>query len=333
MKSESKYIFSKGDLSRQDFSIKYKNEKGNFYLPIEKIKEIYCFNDITLSTKLLDILSTAGIIVHFFNYYENYIGTFYPKESLISGRLVVKQANTFENNRLYIAKAIVKGIAKNIRYILYHYYRHGAKELKETIDFYNKDVNRLLEKANNIKQILSVEGRIWAIFYSTFKYFLPKEFIINKRVKRPPDNPMNAMISFGNTLLYTKTIAQIYNTHLEQSISFLHEPSEARFSLSLDLSEVFKPVIVFRTIFDLVNNKKIKVEKHFEEKLNYSLLNEEGKKIFIEAFEDRINKTFEHAKLNRKITYKQAIKLDGYKLIKYITENKEFCPFDLEEKI
>ena len=257
MKSESKYIFSKGDLSRQDFSIKYKNEKGNFYLPIEKIKEIYCFNDITLSTKLLDILSTAGIIVHFFNYYENYIGTFYPKESLISGRLVVKQANTFENNRLDIAKAIVKGIAKNIRYILYHYYRHGAKELKETIDFYNKDVNRLLEKANNIKQILSVEGRIWAIFYSTFKYFLPKEFIINKRVKRPPDNPMNAMISFGNTLLYTKTIAQIYNTHLEQSISFLHEPSEARFSLSLDLSEVFKPVIVFRTIFDLVNNKKI----------------------------------------------------------------------------
>ena len=195
------------------------------------------------------------------------------------------------------------------------------------------DVNRLLEKANDIKQILSVEGRIWAIFYSTFKYFLPKEFIINKRVKRPPDNPMNAMISFGNTLLYTKTIAQIYNTHLEQSISFLHEPSEARFSLSLDLSEVFKPVIVFRTIFDLVNNKKIKVEKHFEEKLNYSLLNEEGKKIFIEAFEDRINKTFEHAKLNRKITYKQAIKLDGYKLIKYITENKEFCPFDLEEKI
>ena len=112
MKSESKYIFSKGDLSRQDFSIKYKNEKGNFYLPIEKIKEIYCFNDITLSTKLLDILSTAGIIVHFFNYYENYIGTFYPKESLISGRLVVKQANTFENNRLDIAKAIVKELLK-----------------------------------------------------------------------------------------------------------------------------------------------------------------------------------------------------------------------------
>ena len=332
MKSETKYIFSKGDLTRQDFSIKYKNSNGNFYLPIEKVKEIYCFNDITISTKLLDILASAGILVHFFNYYENYVGTFYPKESLISGKLVVKQAITFENKRLDIAKAIVKGIAKNIRSILYHYYRHGTKELKEVLDFYNKEVEVLLEKANDIKQVLAVEGKIWANFYMTFKYFLPSDFVINKRVKRPPDNPMNALISFGNTLLYTKTISQIYNTHLEQSISFLHEPSEARFSLSLDLSEVFKPVIVFRTIFDLVNNKKLKVEKHFEEKLNYSLLNEEGKKIFIEAFENRINQTFEHAKLNRKITYKQAIKLDGYKLIKFIMEGKEFIPFDLDKK-
>lgn len=332
MKSETKYIFSKGDLTRQDFSIKYKNSNGNFYLPIEKVKEIYCFNDITISTKLLDILASAGILVHFFNYYENYVGTFYPKESLISGKLVVKQAITFENKRLDIAKAIVKGIAKNIRSILYHYYRHGTKELKEVLDFYNKEIEVLLEKTNDIKQVLAIEGKIWANFYMTFKYFLPSDFVINKRVKRPPDNPMNALISFGNTLLYTKTISQIYNTHLEQSISFLHEPSEARFSLSLDLSEVFKPVIVFRTIFDLVNNKKLKVEKHFEEKLNYSLLNEEGKKIFIEAFENRINQTFEHAKLNRKITYKQAIKLDGYKLIKFIMEGKEFIPFDLDKK-
>ena len=90
---------------------------------------------------------------------------------------------------------------------------------------------------------------------------------------------MNALISFGNTLLYTKTISQIYNTHLDQTISFLHEPSEARFSLSLDLSEAFKPIIVFKTIFDLVNNRRIKVEKHFDPKYNFALLNEEGKKI------------------------------------------------------
>lgn len=332
MKEESKYIFSKGDLSRKDFSIKYKNDKGNFYLPIEKVKEIYCFNDITLSTKLLEVISKAGIIVNFFNYYGNYVGSFYPKANLVSGNLVIKQSLTYINNREKIAKAIVIGIARNIYFTLYHYYRHGAKELKTLLDFYKKEVPIILEKVRNIKEILSIEGRIWAEFYASFKYFLPEEFLINKRVKRPPDNPMNALISFGNTMLYTKTIAQIYNTHLNQTISFLHEPSEARFSLSLDLSEVFKPIVVYKTIFELINNKKIKIEKHFESKYNYALLNDEGKKIFIDAFEERINQTFMHTKLKRQISYKHAIKLDGYKLIKCITENKEFIPFDMENK-
>lgn len=332
MKEESKYIFSKGDLSREDFSIKFKNDKGNFYLPIQKIKELYLFNDVTLSTKLFEILSKAGITVHFYNYYNNYIGTFYPKDNLISGSLVVKQAQKYMEDRISIAKAFVQGIANNIHFCIYHYYRHGIKELKYDLDYYKKDVERLLDKADNIKVILSIEGSIWNRFYSSFELFLPQDFIMNKRVKRPPDNPINALISFGNTLLYTKTITEIYNTHLNQTISFLHEPSEARFSLSLDLSEVFKPIIVYKTIFDLVNNKKITVDKHFDRKLNYALLNEEGKKIFIDAFEDRINQTFEHPKLKRKITYKQAIKLEGYKLIKSITENKEFKTFNMEDK-
>ncbi|MDF2506122.1 MAG: cas1 [Clostridium sp.] len=168
-------------------------------------------------------------------------------------------------------------------------------------------------------------------FYDNFKYFLPENFLMNKRVKRPPDNPMNAMVSFGNSILYARTISQIYHTHLNQSISFLHEPSEGRFSLSLDLSEVFKPAIVFRTIFDLVNNKRIQVSKHFDKKLNYCLLNEAGKKIFIEALETRFNNTFEHKKLKRKISYETAIKLDGYKLIKHLVEKNEFTPFSLKE--
>lgn len=332
MKEDTKYIFSTGELERKDFSIKYENENGNFYLPVENIKEIYCFNDINLSTKVIELFSKHGIVVHFFNYYENYVGSFYPKNSLISGKVVVLQAKKYMNEREKIAKSIVQGIADNMRHTLYHYYRHGVTEIKDIIDFYKNDVYKLLENSNDIKSILSVEGKIWSLFYSSFKYFLPENFILNKRVKRPPDNPINALISFGNTLLYTKTISQIYNTHLDQTISFLHEPSEARFSLSLDLSEVFKPIIVFKTIFDLVNNKKISVLKHFDSKYNYALLNESGKKIFIAEFEKRLNTTFEHSSLKRKVTYKQAIKLDGYKLIKDILEGEKFVPFNIEEK-
>ena len=139
------------------------------------------------------------------------------------------------------------------------------------------------------------------------------------------------MISFGNSILYAKTVTVIYNTHLNQSISFLHEPSQGRFSLSLDLSEVFKPIIVYKTIFDLVNNRKINISKHFEKSVNYCLLNDEGKKIFIDALEKRLESVKEHTKLKRKVSMKTCIKLDGYKLLKFVMEDKKFKPYSLKE--
>lgn len=227
----------------------------------------------------------------------------------------------------------MKGIGRNIHTVLYHYYKHDKKEVKDICDWIRKEFYGRVEMVQAIPEIMSAEGEVWIKFYAAFKYFLPEDFLMNKRVKRPPDNPINALISFGNTLLYTKTIGAIYRTHLDQRISFLHEPSEGRFSLSLDLCEVFKPVIVYRTIFDLVNNKRLQVEKHFDKKVNYCLLNEEGRKLFIEAFEKRMETVFYHEKLKRKVTYRTAIKLDCYKLIKFILEDKEFIPFSLEENI
>jgi len=331
-KEHTRYIFSMGELKRKDNSIAFKNEKGSVYIPIEDTKELYCMNEVSLNTKFLDFISKAGITMHFFNYHGNYSGSYYPKDALISGDLTIKQSFAYVENRLVIAKAIVQGIAENIREVLYHYYRHGKTDLKPLLDWLKKDVTNDLEKAENIKQILFIEGQIWNRFYDSFKHFLPEEFILNKRVKRPPDNPINALISFGNTLLYTKTISAIYRTHLNQSISFLHSPREGRFSLSLDLCEVFKPIVVFRTIFDCVNNKKLQVTKHFDKNLNYALLNEQGKKIFIENFENRINESFMHPTLKRKTTYKSAIRYDAYKLIKFLIEDKPFKPFSLKDK-
>lgn len=330
---KTKYITSMGELSRKDNSLCFRKNNKNVYIPIENTKEIYCMNEVTINTKLLDFIGKNNIIIHFYNYYGGYSGTFYPKDHYNSGKLLIKQVDAFKNSRLVIAKSIVGGISNNIYETLYHYYKHDKKEVKDTIDWIREEVPRELEKAQNIKQILAIEGEIWQRFYSEFKHILLEDFIINKRVKRPPDNPINALISFGNTLLYGKTITAIYQTHLDQRISFLHEPSERRFSLSLDICEVFKPVLVFKTIFDLVNNRKIQVNKHFDKKLNYCMLNEEGRKIFISSFEERLESVFLHQKLKRKTSYRTAIKLDCYKLIKFILEDIDFKPFDLKEKV
>ena len=332
-KNHTRYIFSMGELKRKDNSIAFVNEKGNFYIPVQDTRELYCMNEVSFNTKFLDFISKAGITLHLFNYHGNYSGTFYPKEQLISGDLSIKQAIYYLENRLNIAKSIVQSIADNIHETLYHFYRHDKKDLKPVLDWLKSEPQKFLQKEITIEQIMFIEGQIWSRFYDSFKHFLPEDFLMNKRVKRPPNNPMNALVSFGNTLLYTKTISAIYTTHLNQAISFLHSPREGRFSLCLDISEAFKPVVVFKTIFDLVGRKKLQVEKHFDKSLNYALLNEEGKKIFIDAFETRLNETFIHPKLKRKTTYKNCLKLEGYKLIKYIVEGRDFVPFRLKDKM
>lgn len=329
----TRYIMSQGELTKKDNSLCFRKDGKNVYIPIENTKEIYCLNEVSINTKLLDFLSSNHVVVHFFNYYEGYSGSYYPRDQYCSGKLLIKQVNVFQNQRMEVAKAIVHGIGKNIYEVLYHYYKHDKKEVKGTLDWIRKAFPIQVEAAGNIQELMSVEGEVWARFYSTFKFFLPEDFIMNKRVKRPPDNPINALISFGNTLLYTKTVSAIYRTHLDQRISFLHEPSEGRFSLSLDMCEVFKPIIVYRTIFDLVNNKRLQVDKHFDKKVNYCLLNEDGRKIFVEAFEQRLESVFYHEKLKRKVSYRTAIKLDCYKLIKFILEGKEFIPFSEKSKM
>lgn len=328
----TKYLMSMGELSRKDNSLCFRVNGKNKYIPVENTSEIYCLNEISLNTKLLDFLSRNEIVLHMFNYYGNYSGTFYPKEKLSSGRLLVKQVSRYNDDRINIAKVFVQGIANNIYEVLYHYYKH-KKDVKDTIDWIKKYFNLKIKEIDSINQLLQLEGELWQRFYSEFKNILPEDFVMNKRVKRPPDNPINALISFGNSLLYTRTVTAIYNTHLDQRISYLHEPSEGRFSLSLDISEVFKPIIVYKAIFDLVNNKRLKVDKHFEKSVNYCILNEEGRKIFVEEFEKRMDSVFEHSKLKRKITYRTALKLECYKLIKYILEDKEFKAFSIKEKV
>lgn len=329
----TKYIMSMGELSRKDNSLCFRKDGKNVHIPVENTKEIYCFNEVSINSKLLDFLAQNNIIVHFFNYYGGYSGTYYPRDHYLSGKLIVKQALKYQNDRMDIARAIVKGIGLNIYEVLYHYYKHDKKEVKETTDWIKKIFLPQVEQAGDVKELMAYEGEVWLRFYQDFQYFLPEDFVMNKRVKRPTDNPMNALVSFGNTLLYTKTISAIYQTHLDQRISFLHEPSEGRFSLSLDLSEVFKPAIVFKTIFELVNNRRIQVEKHFVKDVNYCILNEEGRKIFIKAFEERMDSVFMHSKLKRKVSYRTALKLDCYKLIKNILEEKEFIPYSIKEGI
>lgn len=151
---------------------------------------------------------------------------------------------------------------------------------------------------------------------------------MGSRTKQPPENEVNALISFGNMMCYTETLRAVHQTQLNPTISFLHTPGERRYSLCLDISEIFKPIIVDRVIFKVLNKHALS-NSHFDNKLNKCLLNEKGKKIFVKAMEERYDETFRHRSLGRNVSYKHLIKLECYKLLKDILGIEEYKPFKM----
>jgi len=325
------YINSNGILKRKQNTVyfirrKENNELEKRILPIEKIYAIYSYGRITFSSGVVSYLSKYKVPIHFFNKYGFYESSLYPRETLVSGDLLIKQVEHYLNKekRVELAKKIVQGCIENIIKNL-QYYERTKGEFKEEIEKVNLLLNEL-EKMDEISKIMAIEGNVWDTYYQSFNKIFPEEFHFDKRTRRPPENMINCLISFGNSLVYSTVLTEIYNTQLNPTISYLHEPFERRFSLALDISEIFKPLLADRVIFKLIN-KRIIEEKHFVKELNFTLLNDKGRKIFLENYEEKLKTTIKHRSLGRNISYQRLIRLECYKLIKHLLGIKEYKPF------
>ena len=232
--------------------------------------------------------------------------------------MVIKQAEHYIefSKRLKLSKLFVEGAAKNILKVLSYY--KIENNIKQTLTELNN--------AKSIAEVMNVEGRIRAEYYNYFDDILPDEFKMEGRSRQPPKNMINSLISFGNSMMYSTVLTELYNTQLNPTISYLHEPSERRFSLALDLSEIFKPFIVDRVIFYLVNKKMI-TKKDFNQDLNCCLLNDKGRATFIKEYNKRLETTIKHKDLGRKVSYQRLIRLEAYKLKKHMLGMKTYDPF------
>lgn len=325
----SYYIYNNGILKIKDNTILFLNEDGEKrYIPIETVDEIYVMGEMELNTKLINYLNQYGINLHFFNYYSYYSGTFYPREKNVSGNLLVKQVENYINgeNRLEIAKKFIDAASYNI-YRNLRYYNSRGKDLKIYMDKI-ESLRKNIYKSKSIEELMGYEGNIRKLYYESWNIIINQDIEFNKRVKNPPDNAINTLISFVNTLIYTKVLSAIYETQLNPTISYLHEPGDRRFSLSLDIAEIFKPLIGDRLIFSLFNRNQIN-EKCFTKELNYLHLTKDASKMIVSELEKKLDQTIKHKELNRSVSYKYLLKLECYKLIKHLIGEKEYEPFKI----
>lgn len=325
----SYYLYKSGRLQRKDNTIEiiYKDNTKKS-IPVERADNIYVMTELDFNTNLLNFLSTYGINIHFFNYYGFYTGTYYPKETLVSGRLLIKQVEHYKDNnkRLEIAKSFIEAGSYNI-YRNLTYYNNRGKDLNQ----YMKDIEHLrkqIKLCKDVPELMGIEGNIRKIYYSSWNIIINQDVAFEKRVKNPPDNAINSLISYVNTIIYTRVLSQIYKTQLNPTISYLHEPSERRFSLCLDISEIFKPIIADRLIFSMLNKKQI-TQKDFEEGLNFTYIKENARKEITREIDVKLQTKIKHKKLDREVSYEYLMRLEVYKLIKHLLEDEKYEGFKM----
>ena len=326
---ESFYVYKNGDLKKKENTLQFTNAEGEKRdIPIKRIEDIYVRAEMKFNPSFLSYLSQYGIPIHFFNYYNYYTGSFYPKEKLLAGQLLVKQVEHYTDydKRIILARKFIEAAADNI-YRNLRYYNGRGKDVSGYMSEVD-DLRKKIPSSESVEELMGIEGNIRKQYYAAWNVIVDQEIHFEKRVMHPPDNMINSLISFVNALIYAKILSEIYRTQLNPTISYLHEPGVRRFSLCLDLAEVFKPLIGDRLIFSLLNRRQI-TEDSFTKELNFLHLKKASSALIARELEERMKKTIMHRGLGRQVSYQYLMRLEAYKLIKHLIGEKEYEGFKI----
>lgn len=315
------HILDDGILRKKDFHILFENDDQKVEIPVEVTDHINIHSDIIFSSSFFEVMNTKKIAVNIFNKQGIYLGQFTPNNKTTNIYTTLNQSLCYQdkNKRLNISKKFVNASIHNERAIIKYYYKKtNNQKLNHSIE----KITNCLKQVNECKtyeELLLIEARAKHIYYQTIpNYITNPDFHFDQRSKQPPLNNINALISFGNTVLYNLIANEIQKTSLDIRIGFLHASNARKQSLNLDFADVFKPIIIDRVIFTMIH-KNIITNKHFENREHGIYLTKEGKSIFIKYI---YKKLYSHITINNeKGTYYTIIRHNIYSLLQHI--NKE----------
>lgn len=316
------YLAGDGKLEVKEGSLYFENIEGaGRSLPSIGSDNLVVTGDISISKEAMLLVSRHRmtiIIAHANGSERATISGFHQRPN---ANLTLAQADRYRNPaaRLALARAFLTGAFQNIdRNLRYFFRRGGAVELfnlKEAID--------KLEDCESPDAMMGLEGSIRKHYYAQWSHLLDPEWEFTGRSHRPPLNAANALLSFLNVLTYSLCTQAAHAVGLCVSIGFLHASDGRRESLALDLAEVFKPLLAERVFLTLLRKRMIQ-PSHFDP--NGVLLKKTGKQIVLQAWNEKLDTTFQHPRMNRPVTYRSAVRLECYKLVKDLLDIEPYQP-------
>ncbi len=312
------YLLSRGKLHVKDGSVAFEKEDGKIiFFPIKQVENIY-INIHNISTpEIIKLVLNEGVLVHYFNNYEYYLGTLIPKNTNCSGKTIVKEIRHYDNKekRLYLAKEIIIASLKNINRNLLYYKR------KKIIDN-GLDVQKyvdLIKREKKIFKLMLIEANFRKDYYKNFSLILNIDTFSRNF---SGGDLVNSLLNFLNSLLYSVIFSEIMKTKISGQISYVHEIGDNKYPLVYDISDIFKPIIVDRLIFKLINNNELT-----DDDIKDGRIKEEKIKLIFKKWDKQLNTIIYHKKLKRYISYRDLIKEEVYKIERHLNEIKEYKGF------
>lgn len=327
------HLVNSGILTRRDFNVLFENEEQKYYIPVETMDSLYVHSNITLTGTFLEFANKKGLSIAFIDKYGSKIGSFIPQNSRKDAQTTIAQARIYEDEaeRLRVAKRLeISGVSNMRANVRYYARRLKSVELKEIAAVLSECIKQMNE-GKTLQELMLIEARARQKYYLSFRYIIKdKTFHFETRTKRPPKDAINAMISFGNTLMYQRIANEINRTSLDIRFGFIHATGKRSESLNLDLADLFKPIIVDRTIFTLINRKMIDAGRDFQQTEKGGVyLNKNGKRIFIQEFERKVYSLVNDK--DARYSYDTLLRWEVQKLSHYIEQGEEYRPYKYAE--
>ena len=320
------------------------------HIPLVKIDEVVVLGEVTLTASALHLLLERDVEITFLGYYGQFKGRLSPafsKNAIL--RLAQYRAHQEMTKRCELARRFVIGKLMNQRTMLQRYQRRQSDaQMKQVIEQMSTLLHQLaalsldrtpvpqrLASGDNriagtpLEVILGMEGAGSAAYFSCFGKLLsdPRQWPFPGRVKRPPTDPVNALLSFGYALLTNKVASAVQLVGFDHFVGYLHSSFYGRPSLALDLVEEFRPIIVDSVVLTLLNKRMLTLND-FVVELGAYRLKDEGRKVFFTHFEERLNEEVSHPLFGYKATYRRCLELQVRLLGKVLTgEIDEYPPW------
>jgi CRISPR-associated endonuclease Cas1 subtype I-B len=318
-------LISDGILQQKNASLYFDTDTTDTHIPIESTDIINIYSDVIVDSGALDKMMKHNITVNVFDKYGEYIGAFIPNAPLKASCVTHEQLMVYYNDtqRLQLAKEFVLASIHNENIIIRYYNKQNHNKIYEQMLNHLQYIKSTIKNTDSLDKLLMLEAQARNAYYSCFDLFIKREeFQFETRTRRPPKNMVNALLSFGDTVLYNHIATEVQKTPLDVRIGFLHATSTRLKSLNLDIAEIFKPLIVDRTVFSLINKGEITSQHFLITETGTVYLSAEGKRIFLRAFRNKLDVSLMIKSEN--MTYRKIIVEEIRRLVRRFRHDEKY---------